>query len=73
MNEEMICFLEESIPEIADAAVTRAYWHALASGGSVLERRDGNLVEIFPDGRRQVVRKLQPTMDVTIGQKVEIL
>jgi len=32
LNEESISFLEEHIPELADAAFKQAYWAALASG-----------------------------------------
>lgn len=73
INEEMMCFLEGSITEIADAAATTAYWHALASGGTVLEARDGNLVEVLPDGHRRILRSLEPSMPVRAGEKVRIV
>jgi hypothetical protein len=32
MNEKTIDYLEQSIPELAQAATRQAYWQALASG-----------------------------------------
>jgi hypothetical protein len=37
MNEAELNFLEEHIPELAEAATTIAFWQTLASGQSVLE------------------------------------
>jgi hypothetical protein len=36
-TEKTLCYLEEHIPELADAAFKQAYWQALAAGSSVLE------------------------------------
>lgn len=49
--EQTMRFLEEHIPELAESAVTQAYWQALASGSSVLESENGVIYEVFPDGR----------------------
>lgn len=72
LNEDVMVFLEGCISEVADAAVIKAYWNTLASGNSVLEDHDGELVEVFPDGKRVVKRTLEPSMTVTIGQRVEL-
>jgi len=56
----------------AVAAFTQAYWAALASGSSVLMSENGNLVEIFPDGKRKIIKPLPPSTKVTIGQKLKI-
>jgi hypothetical protein len=53
MDEKTIEFLENHIPEIAQAAVTQAYWTALASGFKVLQAEGGNLVEVSPDGSKK--------------------
>jgi hypothetical protein len=37
MNEATISYLEEYIPELAEAATKQAYWQALATGSSVLK------------------------------------
>ena len=72
LSEDAINYLEEHIPELAKAAFTQAYWAALASGSSVLMSENGNLVEIFPDGKRKIIKPLPPSTKVTIGQIVEI-
>jgi hypothetical protein len=47
INEASMRFLEENIPELADAAIKQAYWQALASGSSVLVCENDVLVETF--------------------------
>jgi hypothetical protein len=68
-DEKTIRFLEEHIPELAQAAVTQAYWSALASGSVVLERKGDALVKTHPDGTVEFVRKLPPLTPVTPGQR----
>jgi hypothetical protein len=58
-NEKVIDYLEQQIPELA-AATKIAYWQALASGSSVLISENGELVEVFPDGTRKFVQKIDP-------------
>jgi hypothetical protein len=72
MTEESMRFLEEHIPDLADAAVKQAYWQALATGSSVLVSEDGVLIEIFPDGTRKVLKQLEPQTAVTLGQRMEL-
>ena len=70
ISEESLDFLEAHIPEMADAAVTQAYWQALASGSSVIVARDGALVEVFPDGSQKTIKRLPERTQVTLGQVV---
>lgn len=72
LTEKAIDYLEEHIPELAEVAFKQAYWAALASGNSVLVSENGNLVEVFPDGKRKSIKKLSPWISVTRGQKLEI-
>ena len=72
LSEEAMCFLEEHIPELAVVAFKQAYWAALASGSSVLICENGNLVEVFPDGKQKFIKHLSPSIPVTRGQKLEI-
>ncbi len=67
-----MCFLEEHIPELAYLAINQAYWRALASGYTVLEARGGAIVEIHPDGTEKFIKKLPPSIPVTLGQRLEI-
>lgn len=69
LSEEALDYLEAHIPELAQVAFTQAYWAALASGSSVLMSEGGNLVEIFPDGKRKFIKKLPPRIPVTLGKK----
>ncbi|OGV45517.1 MAG: hypothetical protein A3F46_06690 [Legionellales bacterium RIFCSPHIGHO2_12_FULL_42_9] len=72
LSEKAMCFLEDHIPELADVAFKQAYWSALASGSSVLISENGNLVEIFPDGKQKIIKRLPPSISVVRGQKLEI-
>jgi hypothetical protein len=67
-SEKTMRFLEEHIPELAQSAVTQAYWQALASGSSVLESDNGVIYEVFPDGTRQIVKTTTPPSTVTVGE-----
>lgn len=71
LSEEAISFLEEHIPELADIAFKQAYWAALASGSSVLISENGNLVEVFPDGKHKFIKHLPPATPVTLGQRLK--
>lgn len=69
IEEKELDHLEQHIPELAQAAVTQAYWQALAAGSSVLESDNGVIYEVFPDGTRKVVKMIEPPTCVTIGEK----
>jgi hypothetical protein len=71
LSEKAITFLEEHIPDLAEAAFKQAYWGALASGSSVLIAENGHLVEVHPDGTRKIIKKLPKPIDVTPGQILE--
>jgi hypothetical protein len=70
--EQTMLYLEEHIPDLAEAAVKQAYWQALASGSSVLERENGYLVEVFPDGSRKIIKSLPLQTSTYPGQRLEI-
>jgi hypothetical protein len=72
MDEKTMLFLEEHIPELAQAAVTEAYWKALASGHKVLKSENGFLIEISPDGTKKILKKLPPPFIKEKGLKVRI-
>lgn len=72
MDEKSLRFLEECIPELAEGAVTQAYWQALAAGHFVLKSENGMLIEVHPDGTKKVIKKLDPPTPVKKGLKVEI-
>lgn len=70
--EKTMQFLEEHIPELAQSAVTQAYWQALASGSSVLLSENGVIFEVFPDGTRKLIKVISPHSSVTLGETREL-
>lgn len=72
INEEAMSYLEDHIPELASMAFKQAYWAALASGNSVLISENGNLVEVFPNGKHKFIKRLAPSIAVVPGQKLKI-
>lgn len=72
LDEKSMTYLEQQIPELADVAIKQAYWHALASGSSVLVAENGILLEVFPDGTQKIIRHLMPSTPITADQKLII-
>lgn len=71
-SEKAMRFLEEHIPELAQSAVTQAYWQALASGSSVLQSENGAIYEVFPDGTRKLIKTTARPSIVTVGETREL-
>lgn len=69
MSEESMQRMEAHIPELAGAAVKRAYWQALTTTGKVLEARNGQLVETTAEGSVRVMRNIAKPILVTVGTK----
>jgi hypothetical protein len=68
LTEKEIQNLEKEIPNLADTAFRQAYFNALSSGSSVLIVENNELVEIFPDGSRKVIKKNEP--DILFKDKI---
>jgi len=60
LTEKAMTYLEERIPELAGNASNQAFLETLAAGETVLIAEDGNIIEVFPDGTRKVIRKIDP-------------
>jgi hypothetical protein len=71
-QENDILKLETEFPAVSGSAFAAARDRALASGHSVLESRDGFLYEVFPDGRRRLVKPIDPSTPVVPGSKITI-
>lgn len=71
-NEKVIDYLEQYIPEMAQAAVKQAYWQALASGSSVLVGENGVINEVFPDGTVKFVKDIAPAEKMEKGKIIKI-
>ena len=72
MDEKTIEFLENHIPELAEAATQKAFWQTLASGNSVLISDNGNIKEVFPDGTSRTVDENEPPIKMKKGQIIKI-
>jgi hypothetical protein len=68
LTDQEIDFLESHIPELAEAAAKQAYWQALANGSSVLKVEKGEIIEVFPDGSRKFIKKINPLIPVPLGK-----
>lgn len=60
MSDQDIQKLESQFPAVSGSAFAAARDRVLASGQSVLSSEDGAIYEIFPDGRRLLVKHIEP-------------
>ena len=68
MSDQDIQQLESQFPAVSGSAFAAACEHVLASGQSVLQSQDGVIYEIFPDGRRVPVKKIEPPTQFVSGK-----
>ena len=64
--------LETQFPAVSGLAFTAAREQVLASGQSVLQSEYGFIYEVFPDGRRVQVKKIDLPTAVVSGSKINI-
>jgi hypothetical protein len=57
-TENEINFIEAHIPELAEVAFKQAFWQTLADGVSVIIAENHQLVELFPDGSKKIIKQL---------------
>ncbi|MEK7954201.1 hypothetical protein [Luteolibacter soli] len=67
MSEQDIQTLESQFPAMSGPAFAAARQRVLASGQSVLQAEGGRLVREFPDGRKEVVKTIEPPVPVKLG------
>jgi hypothetical protein len=60
MSDRDIQKLESQFPTISGSAFAEARGRVLASGQSVLQSEDGFIYEVFPNGDRKLVKKIEP-------------
>lgn len=70
LDEKTMSKRENRIPQLAESAVKQARTRTLASGHSVVEAVDGNLIESRPDGSHRVLKSIPAPIPVTVGQKM---
>jgi hypothetical protein len=71
-QENNIKQLEAEFPAISGSAFAAARENALASGHSVLQSEDGYIYEVYPNGDRILVKKIDPPISVVSGRKITI-
>ena len=67
MSDLDIQQLESQFPAVSGSAFAAARAQALASGQSVLQSQDGVIYEVFPDGRKLVVKQIEPPTQFVSG------
>jgi len=72
LKEKEIQNLEEQIPLVAEVSAKQAYLETLAFGRSVLVAENDEIVQIFPDGSRVFIQKIEPPIQIKKGTKFEI-
>jgi hypothetical protein len=67
MSDQDIQKLESQFPAISGSAFATARERVLKSGQSVLQSENGVVYEVFPDGRRVEVKKIEPPTQFKTG------
>ena len=71
-QENTILKLESEFPAVSGSAFATARERVLASGQSVLQSENGFIYEVFPDGRRLLVKEIDPPTQVIPGSKLSL-
>ena len=72
MTEQDIQTLENEFPALSGKAFVKAREEVLRSGQSILESIDGFIYRVFPDGRKEMVKKIEPPAHTTAGKIYKI-
>mgnify|MGYP001586514579 CR=1 FL=1 len=68
-QENEIERLESLFPPVSGSAFADARKQVLASGQSVLQSEGGSIYRVFPDGRKELVKQIEPPTPVIPGSK----
>lgn len=60
MSDADLQVLERQFPAVSGQAFAAARQRVLDAGHSVLQTEDGVVLRVFPDGRKEVVKKIEP-------------
>jgi len=72
MSEQDIENLENQFPALSGPAFAAARERVLRSGQSVLQSENGVIYQVFPHGKRVVVKKIEPPVRVESGKTFTI-
>ncbi len=67
MSDHDIQVLESEFPALSGQAFAAARAQVLASGQSVLQSEGAFVYRVFPDGRKEVVKQIDPPTRVNSG------
>ena len=67
MSDQEIQALESQFPSMSGQAFADARAHVLASGQCVLQSEGGFVFRVFPDGRKEVVKQIEPPTPAIAG------
>ena len=70
--ESEIELLESQFPSESGRAFAEARRQVLASGLSVLQSEGGFIFRVFPDGRKEFVKQIDPPTPAVPGTKLRI-
>lgn len=72
LDEGKVQEMEQRTPELAQAAVRRAYQASLAAGNTVTVRRGQDIVQVMPNGVATFVKRARPLTPVRPGTRVRL-
>lgn len=67
MSDQEIQTLESQFPALSGQAFAAARQRVLASGQSVLQTEGAFVFRVFPDGRKEMVKRIEPATPVKPG------
>ncbi|HEY1170925.1 MAG TPA: hypothetical protein VGH19_06100 [Verrucomicrobiae bacterium] len=67
MSDQEIQQLENQFPTVSGSAFAAAREQVLLSGQSVLQSENGVIYEVFPDGHRVEVKRIEPPVQFVTG------
>ena len=67
MSDSDIQVLESQFPAVSGQAFATAREQVLASGQSVLQSEGSFVFRVFPDGRKEMVKQIEPPIRVKSG------
>jgi hypothetical protein len=72
MSDAEIEKLESQFPAVSGDAFAEARQRVLDSGQSVLQSENGFIYRVFPDGRNELVKQIEPPTPATPGTRLNI-
>jgi hypothetical protein len=71
-TERTLDQLEKKIPELARVATREARANAIQRGCSLMQAIGGRLYEIFPDGTKKIIKKMEPNRHVAFNRTLHL-